>query len=376
MLAPTKADVRANSSSPRVEPDTSWLHQWSPGHNPGGTRGYSLHPAELRRRRNRCEPIVNGLRHAGRQFVSACNVCGSERNAIVAQPDRYGFPSRTAMCLNCGLFFLVDRLSDEGYSEFYKSGTYRRLVSAFSGAKQALEEIQSDQVHYAAGLIQSFSGYLKFRPGARLLDVGGSAGQVALEFQNFFGIDATVLDPAEAEVAAAKRAGLEAYTGSIEQWTSKERFDFILLCRTIEHVQDLRGVLARLRGLLTPEGLLYCDIVDFTEACRLIGHPEAVSKIDHCYWMTQESAPGIFRHAGLEIVSMNLSRQQPLMGFLLRRCEPSPWLPVDPLWTKLQLRGFQQRASEWQEWGRWPSDSKDWLRRKAYKLKRALIRSL
>jgi hypothetical protein len=92
--------------------------------------------------------------------------------------------------------------------------------------------------------------------------------------------------------------------------------------------------------------------------------------------MTQESAPGIFRHAGLEIVSMNLSRQQPLMGFLLRRAEPSPWLPVDPLWAKLQLRAFQQRASDWQEWGRSASDPRDWLRRKAYKLKRTLIRNL
>ena len=100
--------------------------------------------------------------------------------------------------------------------------------------------------------------------------MGGSAGQVALEFQNFFRIDATVLDPAEAEVAAAKKAGLEAYTGSIEQWSSEERFDLILLCRTIEHVQDLRGVLSRIRRLLQPDGLLYCDIVDFTEACHLM----------------------------------------------------------------------------------------------------------
>jgi len=376
MLVPVEPNLDVRSAASHVEPDVSWLNQWSPGHNPGGTRGYRIHPTELRRRRNRCEPIVNSLRDWKRQLASVCNVCGSERSAIVAQPDRYGCPSRTAMCLNCGLFFLVDRLSDEGYSEFYKSGTYRRLVSAFSGAKQAIEEIQTDQVQYANGLIQALSGYLKFQPGARLLDVGGSAGQVALEFQNFFGIDATVLDPAEAEVAAAKKAGLEAYTGSIEQWSSEEQFDLILLCRTIEHVQDLRGVLSRIRRLLQPAGLLYCDIVDFTEACRLMGHPEAVAKIDHCYWMTQESAPGIFRHAGLEIVSMNLSRQQPLMGFLLRRAEPSPWLPVDPLWTKLQLREFQERASEWQEWGRSASDTKDWLRRKAYVLKRALIRNL
>jgi hypothetical protein len=54
----------------------------------------------------------------------------------------------------------------------------------------------------------------------------------------------------------------------------------------------------------------------------------------------------------------------------------SPWLPVDPLWVKLQLRISQQRASEWQEWGRSANDPRDWLRRKAYKLKRALIRNL
>jgi hypothetical protein len=53
------------------------------------------------------------------------------------------------------------------------------------------------------------------------------------------------------------------------------------------------------------------------------------------------------------------------MGFLLRRSEPSPWLPVDPFWTKLQLRAFQHGASEWQEWGRSASDSSDWLRRKS-----------
>lgn len=105
------------------------------------------------------------------------------------------------------------------------------------------------------------------------------------------------------------------------------------------------------------------------------GHPEAVSKVDHRYWMTQESAPGIVRHAGLEIVSVNLSRRQPQMGSRLQRSAPSPWLPVDPSWTRLQLRAFQHGASEWQEWGRSARD-RDSLRRNAYKLKRELIRNL
>jgi len=141
-------------------------------------------------------------------------------------------------------------LERRGYSEFYKSGTYRRLVSAFTGAKQAIEEIQTDQVQYANGLIQALSGYLKFQPGARLLDVGGSAGQVALEFQNFFGIDATVLDPAESGSRRREESRARGLYRFDRAMSSDEQFDLILLCRTIEHVQDLRGVLSRIRRLL------------------------------------------------------------------------------------------------------------------------------
>jgi hypothetical protein len=85
----------------------SWLIRWSPGHNPGGTRGYRIHPAELRRHRDRCEPIVNSLRDWKRQLASVCNVCGSERRAIVVQPDRYGCPSRTTIWPLDGQFFRI-----------------------------------------------------------------------------------------------------------------------------------------------------------------------------------------------------------------------------------------------------------------------------
>lgn len=349
------------------------LDGWSPGHNPGA-RSLFLHPAELRRRRERCRDIVDQLQDRQREFVAVCNICGSDRNAVVAQPDRYGFPSRTAMCLNCGLFYLVDRFSDADYAAFYCNGTYRRITSLFSGTGQGIGDLQADQAQYANELIGSLAGYVRFAPGVRFLDIGGSTGRVAAEFQNRFGMKGTVIDPAEAEVEAARRLGLNGVVGSVEEWRTDERFELILLCRSIEHVQDLRKALERIRELLDPNGLLFCDIVDFTEACRLVGHPEAVTKIDHCHWMTQESAPGIFRSVGLEVVSMNLAVRQPLAGFLLRAGEPSPCLPVDPLRTELQLRRLQQSASEWQAMGRTPRDAKDWLRRNAYLAKRKLLR--
>ena len=55
----------------------------------------------------------------------------------------------------------------------------------------------------------------------------------------------------------------ETEIGSLEQWKPVRKFGLILLCRTIEHLQDLRGGLEKIRRALSPKGLFYCDIVDF-----------------------------------------------------------------------------------------------------------------
>lgn len=348
-------------------------HHWSPGYDPGGPR-LLIHPADLRRRRIRCKPVVERLAKLERTFLPACNICGSDRSAIVSRPDRYGFPARTVMCLDCGLFYLQDRLSDAAYAEFY-AGSYRQLTSLFTGGEtQTIEDILADQRSYAQRLIQALEGRLNFAPGARLIDVGGSAGQVALPFRNRFNMDVTVLDPAADEIAAARALGLKGIVSPIEEFTTLDSYNLILFCRTIEHVQDLKSTLAKLRRMLTPDGLLYCDIVDFMELCHLAGHPEAATKIDHCFWLTQETAPWIFRSVGLEIVMADVSLRQPLAGFLLRRCEPSTAQRPDPQFAEARLRKLQERASEWQELGRSALDTKDWLRHKAYQLKRRILR--
>ncbi len=275
------------------------------------------------------------------------------------------------MCLDCGLFYLMDRLTDEGYAEFYSAGHYRELTHAFNGG-QTLGEIQADQDQYANELVAALNGYVSTGANTRLLDIGGSAGRIALRFQKFFGITACVLDPSADEIAAALRAGLEGIIGSIEQWSTTEKFDLILICRSIEHFQDLRGALTKTRSLLRPDGLLFCDVVDFAELCRSIGHPEAVSKIDHCFWVTRETAARIFRSIGFEVISINVALQRPLMGYLLRPCEPSAPEALDTQWIHRRLSNLREIGLDWQDWGRHPYDAEDWLRRKAYPVKRRL----
>lgn len=337
---------------------------------------FLIHPSDLAQRRKRCEPARQRLLAVHRECIAECNVCGSQKNVIIAERDRYGLPLRTVLCAGCGLIYLVDRLSAGGYGTFYQDGIYRDISSAFLGVQHSVAQIQANQADYGRHLVATLRGLVNLKAGASLLDIGGSAGIVSLEFRSAFGVRAVVLEPSAEEAGAARKAGLETVQGSIEDWSTDEKFDLILLCRSVEHFSDLKTALANIRRLLAPNGLFYCDIADFMELCRLTGAPETIAKIDHCYWLSHDTAPAIFRAAGLEVVTTNLVFRSGQVGFLMRPCEPLPVPPLDPQWVQDRIRRFMEIESVWARYGGTYSSWGDWLRRKAYRAKRRLVNAL
>jgi len=337
---------------------------------------FLIHPSELARRRARCASARERLASVHRECVSECNVCGSPKNVIIAERDRYGLPLRTALCAGCGLIYLVDRLSAAGYATFYQAGIYRDISSEFLGVRHSIAQIQSNQADYARRLVATLRGFLQVRPGASLIDIGGSAGVVALEFKREFGMRPVVLEPSDEEAAAARRAGVETVNGSIEDWSAEKKFDVVLLCRSIEHFSDLKTALTNIRRLLAPDGLFYCDIADFMELCRLTGAPEAVAKIDHCYWLSHDTAPAIFSSAGLEVVSTNLVFRSGQIGFLMRPCEPRPVPPPHPEYLEHRIQRFLDFELHWNRSAGTYASWGDWLHRKAYRVKRRMVNAL
>ena len=334
---------------------------------------FLIHPSDLELRRKRCRAEADRLLRLQREAIVSCNVCSSQRHSLVCASDRYGLPLRMALCLDCGLFYLVDRFSAAGYSDFYSSGAYRTVSSQFNGVTHTIPEVQANQVAYAKNLVRILAGFIPASREGRLLDVGGSTGIVARELAKEFGQRGTVLDPATEEIEAARTSGLDAIAGSLEDWNTTDRFDLILLCRSIEHLFDLRHSLARIRSLLKPQGLFYCDIADFMEMSRLMGAPETFTKVDHCYWLTQSTALQIFHSLGFELVSMNVLFGVAQVGFLLRACEPSA-APMAQTQTIAQIEEIQRIEREWRASGATSLGPKDWMRRKAYRVKRKIVR--
>lgn len=236
------------------------------------------------------------------EAVPSCNLCGGRVFTVLTHRDRYGYGAKASACHACGLVFLSPRMTAGAYGRFY-DGVYRPLVSAFHGREINARTIQAEQRDYAlerAELLRPFLGDAGLKT---MLDIGGSTGVVAQHFAGTFGLSGTVIDPAPLELDQARAAGLEAIAGLVETHDFGDRqFDLVIVCQTVDHLLDVSGTLARVRDLLPRHGLLFLDIVDFRAAYLRHWCVEDAVKIDHPYYLTQDTAYAYLRRAGLEVL--------------------------------------------------------------------------
>jgi hypothetical protein len=215
-------------------------------------------------------------------------------------------------------------MTPEAYGRFYVD-TYRPLVSAFHGRLIDATTIQDEQRDYAderGGLLDPF---VRGRGFATLLDIGGSTGVVAHTFARRFDLAATVLDPAPLEIDQARRLGLETITGMAEDYDSGgRRFDVVTMCQTIDHLLDIAGTLAAIRGLIRADGVFFVDIVDFRAAYLRNRSIDAAIKIDHPYYLTESTTEAYLARAGFQIERVAYAADRLHVSYVCRPAEPQP----------------------------------------------------
>ncbi|MFQ5923257.1 MAG: class I SAM-dependent methyltransferase [Anaerolineales bacterium] len=327
----------------------------------------------LEDRRRRCRELIDQIQALPWERVEECDLCGESTIVVLSNRDRYGIRLQAGMCLHCGLIFLLDRLSAEGYAEFY-SRYYRPLLSRFFGRKIDPKSIQREQLTYASQLVAFLRQWLKSaRDTSTLLDIGGSTGVVALEFSDAFGYQATVLDPATDELEQARSKGLRVVKGLLETYEGLEArsFDLVLMCQTIDHLLSLRDSLIKVGSLVeTENGYFFVDIVDFDEMCDLAGCVQGALHLDHCYYLSHETALAMFSELGWQLVSVHAAMKPGHVGYLLRSGNGDRAVG----WPdgSVRLRRFQRLQTQWLRASRHTYGTVHWLRKRAFRARRYL----
>ncbi len=275
-------------------------------------------------RRQRIDALGFDYATQPKDRLPACNLCGGTVLVTLTHRDRYGYPAEASACRRCGLVFLNPRMTAAAYGRFY-DGVYRPLVSAFHGRLIDAQTIQAEQRDYALDRVAMVRPFVEGARLSTMLDIGGSTGVVAAEFTRAFGLSGTLIDPAPLEVEEARRLGLETITGLVEEYDfGARRFDLVLICQTIDHLLDVGGTLRRCRELLTAGGQLFVDIVDFRAACLRNWSVEDATKIDHPYYLTQETMAAYLRRAGFAVTRIDYAADHLHVSYLCRPAAPEP----------------------------------------------------
>ncbi|HWQ95836.1 MAG TPA: class I SAM-dependent methyltransferase [Candidatus Methylomirabilis sp.] len=277
-----------------------------------------------------------------KKTVPCCNLCGEKRFVVLAHHDRYRFPAQAHGCLKCGLVFLNPVMTQEAYQDFYSS-TYRPLVSAYHGRRIDAQTIRTEQQVYASERADLLSAYISPSSGfTSLLDIGGSTGVVAHHMSRCFGLKATVLDPSPMEIEHARQLSIETIPGLLEEYEPDGNgYDLVLMCQTVDHLQDVAGAMHKVRDILNDNGLFFIDIVDFRAAYLRNWSIEEAIKIDHPFYLTEATMTAFLLRAGFEVLRMDYAADHLHVSYVCRVSQPQHGYlpsnrPVENLWYEIR----------------------------------------
>ena len=237
------------------------------------------------------------------ETIRACDLCEWTVFRTIAHVDRYGFEGRYQMCEGCGLVFQNPHPTGEGYGRFY-ANWYRTIVAALQGRQEDPARLRADQAVYAAKVVNFIEQNKNSITVRQSVDLGGSMGLVAKAVQDALGGSCLVVDPSSEELGEASRLGLQCEQALAEEWNPKGRlFDLVLICRSVDHFMSISRVLSKIAGCLNPNGLLFVDPVDFESWARTMLDYRKMLKIDHVFYLSDETMRLYLRRAGFDVVA-------------------------------------------------------------------------
>jgi len=116
---------------------------------------------------------------------------------------------------------------------------------------------------------------------------------------------------------------LKTINGFIEDLVDiEEKFNFIILCQTIDHLFDIQKSLSIIFNALSDDGMFFIDIVDFKYMLKDRGIAKSI-KLDHPYNFSFKSSFNLLQNTGFSICASSVIYDGHLIGFLCTKEKPT-----------------------------------------------------
>jgi SAM-dependent methyltransferase len=235
-----------------------------------------------------------------------CPLCGGTSGIVVGERGRFGMPVRNLCCETCATVYVSPRPAASAMSEYYRT-TYRRHYGSVGYAgpdgqpvspadpayQQTLLAWHQQQADNALTLVQP-------TPGASVLEIGCRQGKTLELLRTRCSIVPFGIEPGEDEAAQARAAGIDCFTGSLEDFEPEgRRFDHVQWFHVLEHVHDPLAALLKVRTLLQPHGTLLVEVPNVYEPYGLL--EENFFQNVHLVSYSPNTLPALLRRAGFDV---------------------------------------------------------------------------
>ena len=247
-----------------------------------------------------------------------CWVCGGARMELAKPANFSGELAPSSFAITDAHYGATGELVRCAGCGFLQCSALEGVLAYYEG----LEDREYDEGRAERGLQMRkiLERIRALRPGGRLLDVGAGSGMLveqALEL----GYEPTGVEPSRWLQEVAEKRGLPVQLGTLPQAKLEGPFDVVTVIDVIEHVDDPVAMLAEVRRLLAPDGLVAIVTPDVGSlAARLMGWRWWHFRVAHIGYFDRDTLRMAIEQAGLRIVKLT---------------RPSWYFRADYLWERL-----------------------------------------
>lgn len=225
-------------------------------------------------------------------IVKTCPLCKREKQEFFEFIEDSGEQLTYNICTTCGLVFQSPRMGEAELIEFYRS-TYRQKVQNSEAPTEKDIRIQAGRARHLIKFISKELARIQHH-----LDVGSSIGALVRKVDSIYGCDSIGIEPGDAYRAASQSQGALTYQHLQDlPQRYRNRFDFVSIIHTLEHMPDPVGYLRQLRkDWMTPHAML------LVETPNLFGHLSL--ELTHLVTFSPQTLRQTLEAAGFEIIKL------------------------------------------------------------------------
>ena len=237
----------------------------------------------------------------------ACSVCRGSRVEILrhqafALPAGHLLPAAydVVCCVQCGFCYADTPAPQTDYDRYYAQfSKYEDNRTSTGGGGTGLDASR------LRGMAGQIAAILPADRHAAILDIGCANGGLLAALREHGFHDLTGIDPSPACVAnTASQPGLRALEGSLTELPrGLGKYDLVVLSHVLEHVADLRGILASVADLLADGGRLYVETPDASRYAECLSAPFQDFNVEHINHFNLASLSNLLEGEGLALES-------------------------------------------------------------------------